>query len=153
MVCYAILRDTARRSAYPLRKFAAGLWKFLRLGDSHDYARRRDFRFDIAVPPKRVHPALECADIEARFPFDFAIADRRAAQDSPDVALLVRLPKNQPAIEPHGRAHSLVMAGFEKHAAQSRVIVFASHHLAAERSANSVSALRRNWSRLSIRRS
>jgi hypothetical protein len=56
-------------------------------------------------------------------------------------------------MEPHGSAHSLIVARFEKHAAQSRVIVFASHHLAAERSPNSIASSRPNWSRLSIRRS
>jgi hypothetical protein len=43
-----------------------------------------------------VHPALERTNVESRFFLDFAIADRRAAQDPADPTLLVRLPEHQP---------------------------------------------------------
>jgi hypothetical protein len=129
---YAALRDTPRNFAYRVRRIAAALWKFLRLCDAHDYAGRCGFRLDASMAPQQVHPTLERAAIKSSLFLNFPVADRRTAQDPAQVALLVSLPQDDPAAEPQGRAHSPMVPRLEKHAAQSRAIVFASHHLAAD---------------------
>lgn len=132
--CPATLRDTLRKFAYPLRKPAASLWKFLGLGDSDDDPRRRCLRFDIALLPKRLHPPLERAAIESGLFLDFAVADGRAAQYPADRPLLMRLPEHQPAVEPDRRAHSFVVPRLEKDATQPGAEVFAPHFLNTARS-------------------
>lgn len=136
-VSYAKLRGTPRSSAYTLRSsaytlrsFAGTLWKllkFLGLGNSNDNAARRSFGFDVALIAERVHPALECARIEACFLLDLAVADRLAPEHPAERTRLVRLTQDQPTVEPNGRAHTCVVLRLEEHSPQSRAVVFLTH--------------------------
>ncbi len=128
-ICYADLRGTARSFAYGVRGIAAGLWKFLRFGNSHDDSCGNRFGLDVSVAPQHMHPSLKRAAIESGLFLDFAIADGRTAENPTDLALLMRLPKYKPPVEPHRRAHALVMTRFEQHSAQPGVVILASHRL------------------------
>lgn len=138
-ICYADLRGTARSFAYGVRGIAAGLWKFLGFGNSHDDSCGNRFGLDISVAPQHMHPSLKRAAIEPGLFLDFAIADGRTAENPTDFAFLVRLPKHKPPVEPHRSTHAPVMTRLEKHSAQPRVVIFASHRLAQDDCSRGVS--------------
>jgi hypothetical protein len=133
--CPASLRGRTRKFAGRVRGFAGALWKFLGLGDSHDHSCGYRFRLDIAVLPQPLHPALERSRIESGLFLDLAITDGRAAQHPADIAVLMRLPENQPSVEPNRRTHSCVVPQFEEHASQPRVEILASHRWSHRRAA------------------
>src|SRR5580693_1262831 len=135
---YATLRTPLRSSAYRLRKIADPLYVigisepgslrvFLCFKNAHNYAAWRCLRLDVLVPAQYAHPALERSPVESGLAFDLAITDRRPSEHPTGAAGLVRLPQNQPPVQPDCRAHPREVAFFEQHASESRVEVFFAH--------------------------